>query len=350
MFAASSIRALAFPAFSTDNIDMGQRRTPDFFLIGAPKAGSTALHDALAVHPQLYASPVKEPKFFLTEGRPKRSQHRGPGDAHSAREWIWQPSRYDRLFAAAPEDALCFESTPFYLWDRASHARISRAAPHAKLIAIIRDPIDRAFSNWSHLRADGLEPEGDFLRACRAEPARVEAGWAPFWRYLELGRYGEQFNSLFRYFDPGQVRVIRYRELVDYPQQTVDELCAFLGVATGLLSAPPDSNVGRWAPDGALNSALRKAVRTGAAAGSLVHPRVWRAVQRPLLAALQRDGKPRPRIRAIERAALVSHFAEDNGLLCELLGADYSDWLTLEGNGTYTVRRSCDPSAAAASK
>ncbi|MDT4917318.1 MAG: hypothetical protein QOH89_2018 [Pseudonocardiales bacterium] len=325
---------------SINNIDMGNGFAPDFFIIGAPKTGTTALHDALAGHPQLYASPVKEPKFFLTDGRPDRSGHRGPGDAHSVREWVWQPERYRKLFAGAPAGALRFESTPFYLWDKQSHARIARAAPDAKLIAIIRDPIDRAFSNWTHLRADGLEPERDFLRACRAEAHRIARGWAPFWRYLELGRYGEQFNSLFRYFDPAQVRVIRYRELVDEPRQTVDELCAFLGVATGVLPEPPDANVGRWAPDTTVNSVLRRAVRTGAAAGSLVQPKLWRTAQRPLLASMQRGRAPRPPLRALERAALVPQFADDNALLCDLLGSNYSDWLELEGNGTYTVRRS----------
>jgi hypothetical protein len=319
---------------------MARPAAPDFFLIGAPKAGSTALHDALAKHPQLYASPVKEPKFFLTDGRPRRSAHRGPGDAHSAREWVWQPERYRRLFADAPPDALRFESTPFYLWDKASHARIARAVPSAKLIAVIRDPVDRAYSNWTHLRADGLEPEAQFLAACRAEPQRVALGWAPFWRYLDLGRYGEQFNSLFRYFDPAQVKVIRYRDLVDAPQQTLDGVCAFLGVATGVLSPPPDANLGRWAPDGVVNRTLRHAVRGGAAAGSLVHPQVWRTVQRPLLTALQRGSSPRPRLRNLERAALVPHFAEDNALLSDLLGVDYSDWLAPTGNGAYTVRRS----------
>src|SRR5919198_2327820 len=101
-------------------------RVPDFLIIGAPKAGSTALHDALAGHPQLFASPVKEPKYFLTGGtRPPRAEHRGPGDAHSAREWIWRRDRYEQLFDAAPPDTLRFESTPFYLWQRASHARIA---------------------------------------------------------------------------------------------------------------------------------------------------------------------------------------------------------------------------------
>src|ERR1700760_3208465 len=101
---------------------MSRAPGPDFLIIGAPKAGSTALHDALATHPQLYASPVKEPKYFLTEGRPPDpSGQRGPGDAHSAQEWIWRREDYARLFARAPAGTLRFESTPFYLWDKNSH-------------------------------------------------------------------------------------------------------------------------------------------------------------------------------------------------------------------------------------
>ena len=69
---------------------------PDFFVIGAPKAGTTALHAALDRHPQLFMSPVKEPKFFLCDGPPP--QGGGPGDAHSYREWIWRPADYERLF------------------------------------------------------------------------------------------------------------------------------------------------------------------------------------------------------------------------------------------------------------
>src|SRR6478752_4899918 len=124
---------------------------PDFLVVGAPKAGSTAVHEALVQHPQLFLSTPKEPKFFLTAGtRPRRDQHRGPGDAHSAREWVWQRGRYEQLFDAAPHGTLRGESTPFYLWDRAAHRRIHQLLPNVKLIAIIRDPVDRAYSNWTH--------------------------------------------------------------------------------------------------------------------------------------------------------------------------------------------------------
>jgi hypothetical protein len=287
----------------------------------------------------------------MTDGRrPPRAQHRGPGDAHSAREWVWQRERYEALFADAPGGALTFESTPFYLWDLDSHARIARALPEVKLIAVIRDPVDRAFSNWSHLRADGLEPEADFLAACRAEPARAARGWAPFWRYLGLGRYGEQFEHLLRHVDRERVRVIRYRRLIEEPGRTLDELCRFLGVATGQVGRLPEANLGRWAGPGSMNTALRGVIRAGAAAGSYVDPRLWRRVERPLRSALQRGAVARPRLEREVRAQLVGQFADDNALLGELLGADYSDWLSVDSGGTYTVRRSWDPSGAAASK
>src|SRR5580698_10699934 len=95
---------------------------PDFFVIGAPKAGTSALHAVLAAHPQLYMSAVKEPKFFLCDGPPPR--HGGPGDPHSYREWIWRRSDYEKLFIDAPDGALCGESTPFYLADPEAIERI----------------------------------------------------------------------------------------------------------------------------------------------------------------------------------------------------------------------------------
>ena len=67
-------------------------RLPDFLLVGAPKAGTTALHGALAEHPDLFLSGVKEPKYYLCGDSPPPA-YRGPGDAHSNREWIWQRQR-----------------------------------------------------------------------------------------------------------------------------------------------------------------------------------------------------------------------------------------------------------------
>ena len=98
---------------------------PDFFVIGAPKAGTTALQAALARHPQLYLSTIKEPKYFLCDGPPPREG--GPGDAHSYREWVWRRDNYERLFDGAPPGTLRGESTPLYLADFEAHRRIQEA-------------------------------------------------------------------------------------------------------------------------------------------------------------------------------------------------------------------------------
>lgn len=314
---------------------------PDFLVIGAPKAGSTAVHQALVRHPQLFLSVPKEPKYFLTgDRRPSRREHRGPGDAHSRLEWVWRRHDYERLFDAAPAGTLRGESTPFYLWDTAAHERIRDTVPHAKLIAIIRDPIDRAYSNWTHLRADGLEPEADFLTACRREPLRIAAGYAPFWRYLELGHYGAQLEQLFSVFPREQVHVLRYRDLIDDQQATLDAIFTFLGVAPGLVTSIPPSNTSGWATPGAPNSALRATIRAGATVGSFAPPHLWRRAERRLVSLLKRGDAQRPNLPPEQRRELIEHFRDDIAVLERVLGGDYSDWLSESSRGTYAVRSS----------
>jgi len=281
---------------------------PDFFLVGAPKAGTTALHAALAAHPQLYLSPVKEPKFYLCDGRrPPRGEHRGPGDAHSRNEWIWRRERYEALFATAPEGALRGESTPFYLSDPAALARIRRDRPDARLVAVLRDPVDRAYSNWMHLWSDGLEPEPDVVRAVAAEDARRAAGWAPFWHYRRLGRYGEQVEALYRIFPREQVHLLRYRDLVDDPAEAIGAVCTFLGVRADDPPLPRPENTRPFAPDGRRTRRLARAARAGAWAGQWFPPQAWRVAARPVLWALQNQDVPRPRLTPPQRAELLTH-------------------------------------------
>ena len=193
------------------------RRPPDFFLIGAPKAGTSALHSALAAHPHLFLSRVKEPKYYMCGDSPPPS-YKGPGDAHSNQEWIWQRERYLALFDDAPEGVLRGESTPFYLYNRDARRRMAVDNPDAKLIAVLRDPVDRAYSNWMHLWMDGLEPRADIVEAISHEQKRIDAGWAPFWHYRSLGMYGRQVRDLFDHFPREQVLLLRYKTLVDSPR------------------------------------------------------------------------------------------------------------------------------------
>jgi len=309
---------------------------PDFFIIGVPKAGTTALHRALGSHPDVFMSRVKEPKFFLCEeGRPIAQT--GPGDAHSAQEWISKRSDYEALFEGA-EGKLKGESTPFYLYDFAAHDRIAKLVPDAKLIVVLRDPVDRAHSNWLHLWSDGLETERDFLTACALEVKRITDGWGPFWHYLRLGRYGQQLEHLMTRFPVEQIEVIRYRDLADTPALALDRICRFLGVRENVVTSIPMENSRGYVEDSVRARTLGKVIRVGANVGALFPPEVWRYVSEPLVRGLQRGAGPRPRIAAEDRRLLLEGFEDDIRLLERLTGSDFSDWLEDQGQGEFRSR------------
>jgi hypothetical protein len=315
-------------------------RLPQFVIAGAPKAGTTALHAALATHPELYLSPVKEPKYYLTDGRPPpREKQRGPGDAHSAQEWIWRREEYLGLFDAAPAGTVRGESTPFYLYDRAAHARLAADVPDVKVVVVVRDPVDRAYSNWAHLRADGLEPEPDFAVAVGREEQRIADGWAPFWHYRGLGRYGEQLRDLYRHVPRERVFLLRYRQLVDSPRETLDRVSEFLGVSLGVAHTVAPENVKPFVPDTAAYRLLSRAVRAGAVAGAVVAPQVWRQVSRPLVAALHTGRVPRPPLSVEVRRAVLAPLLSDIGLLEELTGESFADWKGDTGRGDFRSRQ-----------
>jgi len=298
---------------------------PDFLVAGVPKAGTTALHAALSRHPSLYMSPIKEPKFFLTDGPPPARG--GPGDALTYREHIWQRDKYEALFDAAPPGALRGESTPLYLYDRVAMRRIKDLIPAVKLIMVVRDPVERAHSNWTHLWSAGLEPVGDFVRACAEEERRIAAGWASFWHYTGLGKYGEQLDHAFSLFPRKQVLVVRYRRLVDEPAATLDRICAFLGVQTGVVGEIPRENVTAHPEHTLGHRAASLAMRAGHAAGRVLPRDAAAGATHRLERFLQRGRRERQPLGWEQRQALLPAFEDDIKLLEKVLGEDFGDWL-----------------------
>ena len=318
---------------------MRGRRAPDFFLIGVPKAGTSALHTALSRHPGLYLSPVKEPKYYLCGDSPP-PHYKGPGDAHSNQEWIWQRERYFSLFADAPHGSLTGEATPFYLYNRDARRRIAVDRPDAKLIAVLRDPVDRAYSNWMHLWMDGLEPRADIVDAVRHEQDRIDAGWAPFWHYQGLGMYGRQIADLLDHFPREQVLLLRYRDMVDAPTSTLNRVCGFLGVPPTAIREIPRDNARPFVRNGMRAKALGPLIRTGATIGQFMPPRVWRSASKPLVSQLHRGGKSnRPRLTPAQRDALLEPHLPDIELLERVTGDSYDDWKNYRDGGSFDSRR-----------
>ncbi len=230
------------------------------------------------------------------------------------------------------------EATPFYLHDLEAQRRIRKLTPDVKIILMLRDPVDRAHSNWQHLWTAGLEPEADFVAAMRREPERIAAGWAAFWHYAGLGQYGSQVRHLFELFAREQVLIMRYRDLRERPAQTLDRVCDFLGVETGVIDTVPQANVNFSVADTRVNAGLRYLLRTGGRIGH--HYPVWvrKTFRGPLLTMLH-SGRPskRPRVTVEQRAEVLPAFVAEIRLLEEVTGTAYEDWTRVTPAGAKAV-------------
>ena len=221
---------------------------PSFLILGAAKAGTTALYHQLRQHPDVFLSPVKEPSFFAYDGWPVETA--GPGDAESARFLVTDLAAYRSHWHGHREESALGDASPVYLYSPSAPASIARHVPDARMIAILRDPAERAFSHYLHMRRDGREPEDDFERALDIEAERIAAGWSWSWHYVQVGFYGLQVERYLDRFDPRQMRIYLYEDLRRDPRGLIRDVLGFLGVDPGFepdVSARPNvSGLPRW--------------------------------------------------------------------------------------------------------
>ena len=203
---------------------------PTFLIIGAMKSGTTALYDLVAQHPEVYVTPVKEPNFFAFAESPP--DFNGPLDTSKRginRTSITNSEAYRALYDDAEPSQERGEASHTTLYWPDGARNVERFVPDARLVAILRNPIDRAYSEYMHFVRDGDEPVNDFEEALDAEPHRIEAGWA-FGRYVDRGRYAEQLQRFKERFANDQLHVILHEDLTRDPQGVLRDVFAFIGV------------------------------------------------------------------------------------------------------------------------
>lgn len=204
-------------------------RVPDFFIMGHPKCGTTALHEMLGRHPEIYMPDLKEPWFFgeeLHDSPPPR-----PGGTPR------NLTEYAKWFADAEPGQRVGEASAYYLWTRTAAANIARVNPQARLIAVLREPAGFLHSLHLQLLEQYTEIESDLRKAIQLEPERREGRSVPrytYWPkmllYSDFIRYVEQLERLYAAFPPEQVKVLIYDDFRADNEGTVRELHRFLGV------------------------------------------------------------------------------------------------------------------------
>lgn len=204
---------------------------PNFLIIGAAKSGTSALYHLIRQHPQIYMSPRKEPHFFSYEGKHPNSQ--GPKDYIN--EAIIDLADYKALFDGVSDEQAVGEASPTYIYVPKACERIRHYLPDVKLMAILRQPAERAFSAFMHLTRDGLETIGDFAEALDAEEWRIQHNWGPIWHYKRCGFYFSQLSRFFDGFERKQIRVYLYEDFKQEPSKILRDIFQFLDVDTDFL-------------------------------------------------------------------------------------------------------------------
>ncbi|HXB65443.1 MAG TPA: sulfotransferase [Solirubrobacteraceae bacterium] len=284
-------------------------RVPDFFLVGHPKCGTTALWEMLRNHPQIFMPEGKELWFLAPE---LRSARRGGGRAETLEDYL-------ALFAAARPDQRVGEATPLYLSSHTAAANIAALAPKARVIAILREPAD--FLRSFHLQClqNHTESETDLRRALALEPARRRGERIPAdaprpreLLYSEHVRYAEQLRRFHAVLPREQVLVLIYDDFRADNEATVRRVLRFLNVDPNHPIAAVDANPSVRVRSPRLHNVVR-AVSVGRGGPA-------RALKGPIKALMPRTLR-RGALRATqERLVYGRPRAADERLMRELRG------------------------------
>ena len=212
---------------------------PNFLIIGAAKSGTTALYRYLKQHPDIFMSSRKEPHFFSYTNDTKLTN--GPGDY--IRTAVTDFAQYQMLFQKAKNEKAIGEASPTYIYVPGTAQKIQTTLPSVKIIAILRNPADRAFSAYMHLIRDGFETISDFELALSKEQERIADNWGPIWHYTKAGFYFEQLLPYYRLFEKQQLKIIIYDDFQQDPLKVMRNLFSFLDVDNSFtpdMSAKPN--------------------------------------------------------------------------------------------------------------
>ena len=202
---------------------------PNFLILGAARCGTTSLHYYLAEHPDVTMSTIKEPNHFLFRQTPSGPQPCIADDRRLLAKSVPERDRYERLFPA-PATAVG-EASPLYLYTRETPELIRAAAPDARLIAIVREPVDRAWSHFVYVNDD--LGEGSAAAFAAAAEAELPLGYEPYrtgTHFFRLSAYAEQLRRYRDAFPAEQLLVVSYDDLIGRTGETLVTICRFLGV------------------------------------------------------------------------------------------------------------------------
>ena len=221
---------------------------PNFFIAGAAKCGTTSLYHYLKQHPQVYMSPIKEPNHFSTDIDPNNfspeykryeksknldipSYVRGDMKQEQWGAYVRDPEDYRMLFRFANQKKAIGEISNSYLYSRLAAHNIRITLPEARIVIILRQPAERAFSHYQANLRDGRTTR-TFREEIEYDDAKPTQGWGISHLYTELGLYHDQVKRFLTIFPEEQVKILLFDDLKRDRQRLLNDLFHFLQVDT----------------------------------------------------------------------------------------------------------------------
>lgn len=289
---------------------------PNFVIIGAAKAGTTALYWYLAEHPEIFMSPMKETNFLAYGRDGKGNLMYGDPELHRFR--VTTLDAYEALFEEAGNVKAVGEASPIYLECPQTPERIKTLLPGAQIVCGLRDPVDRAYSDYQmYLRNRGkrLDPERDLV---------PDASWAqPGSHWMKIGRYHEMLSRYFDVIPREQVYLYLFRDLKTDSQDVIQNVYRFLGVdETYVPDLDTPHNVGGMPAVAGVERVL-----TSKRLRALAEPMIPRFVADFARRVRTANLEKAPPLPPAMRRRMIEYFEDDIVQAQSLLGLDLSNWL-----------------------
>ena len=302
-------------------------KSPNFFIIGAPRCGTTSLAAWLVEHPDVYVPPIKEPNFFCTDLNIRV---------------VCTQKDYESLFKLAKQEIAVGEASAFYLFSGTAVPKIETEYPQAKYIVMVRNPIEMAQSWHTELVYKGWEHVRSFEAAWRLSPERRRGRQVRPWcrepkclDYQSICRLGEQIERLYKIVPKERVLVVVLDDMARNPRHEYLRVLDFLGVPDDGRTEFPRHN-----PSKKLRFTILKKIILALGVASRTAKRrlgipehkgtgILKAIDRINFGPLTQY-QPRPPLSKEFRKELIDYYGPDVEKLGRLLNQDLSGWLQME--------------------
>ena len=204
-------------------------KQPNFLIIGSPKSGTTSLYQYLSQHPEIEFSDRKEPKFFCWKDKDLDFCGNEKVLEQIKQSTIQDLNSYLMLFQKK-EARFIGEASADYFHTEIAPQNIREFNPRMKLILVLRNPIERAYSDWRHNVKMGYEPVKSFRKAIACIGERRLRNGVPYFEYLEKGNYSKHLKRYYEFFDPENILVLTFDELEKDANAVCNQIIHFLGI------------------------------------------------------------------------------------------------------------------------